>query len=727
MDKYELMQKVFSLDSQRMELENRAANLNVEIQDTLKQLLTMDTSNEGIVSEETKLVLDTFGFQVEENQRVEKEKGMTYNEYKEVQKDILNNQEIGLQQKVSELISFREEFDGHGKPLFLDEQRNLVMDYANKFKDIEKVAEKIDTFANLRFVYFKGSLEELDDMKKEISKFDKVIDTDSEYELIPIYSPVRYDENGQRLWFGKRPEQFTETDRISFQVNNDLALTGKLSKDTETLLKEQGYIFYDGRLYKNMNWENKMNAEKNVPLSNIKVEQQQMHYRGYAYVKGQQKPHILHANTPDEIIMRLQSWNKARPEDLQFKVVNIGSLDNQQNKYTDYHKYEVATGKDISSVYLEIPKMEKEEFLHTVEYLKENGAKYLPNQKKWYITADMDKTPFREFLPNGKAEQTINIQPEDSKEYSLLLSKDVEANECMVAFHDGREPITLHGDQFGVNFAQFKTPDEVVEIVDDFIKKQMSEVKEETLDLDKLQPGDKLECYVPEYSEEGFAEVTGMQKLNAVIEKIDNNSNYYFSECSLPSYSTGAAKSILFSEGQANVISRAIQNELSPDIVRLMTNSNLSVGQLDVIYAAGKDGFLPQQIVDNFVSLPAPDMDMMRIGLQNGVDKKVIQDICGKEMSWAEKRQILNGEIKKAENKIGESFKKQGYPINRETARKVIQLNHCTHQKNKLESIADAFKNQSFKDTNPKAQSLVNDIAKECQTVAAMQSQIPIM
>lgn len=72
MDKYELMQKVFSLDSQRMELENRAANLNVEIQDTLKQLLTMDMSNEGIVSEETKLVLDTFGFQVEENQRVEK-------------------------------------------------------------------------------------------------------------------------------------------------------------------------------------------------------------------------------------------------------------------------------------------------------------------------------------------------------------------------------------------------------------------------------------------------------------------------------------------------------------------------------------------------------------------------------------------------------------------------------------------------------------------------------
>lgn len=637
MDKYVLMKKVFALDSQRMELENRVMNLSKEIDNFIKEMFSLEIAEQGSLSEDTKLVIETFGYQIKNNQLIEKEKNM--------------------------------------------------MD-----ADVNKTAE---------------------DQKENIPK------------LIPINSPVRYDENGKRLWFGKTPDQFTESDKMGFLVNNELELNGKLSKETEKYLEDNGYKFYDQKLYKMS--ESKEEKSKDLANQPQNPENQQKHCRGYAYVKGQQKPQILHANTPEEIILRLQSWNKARPEDMKFKVVNIGSLDNEQNKYTDYHKYDVATGKDISPVYLQIPKMEKEEFLQTVSYLKENGAKYLPNQHKWYISQDMEKMPFKKFLPDDNTMQAINVQPENAKEYSLLLSKDVEANECMVAFHDGREPMTLHGDQFGVNFAQFKTPDEVVEIVDDFIKKQMEDVREETLDLDKLQPGDKLECYVPEYRDDGFREIISMQKLEAIIESKGGYQNeiYYFAECSLSDYSTGAAKNILFSESQANVINRAIESQIYSGVINVIADATLSVGQMDVMVAAAKDGFLVPQIME-FKSLAAPDMDMMRIGLQNGVEKNVIQGICSKELSWAEKRQVLNGEIRLAENKIGETFKKQGYPINRETARKVIQLNHCTHQKNKLEHIADAFKNQTFKDTNAKAQRLVNDISKECQTVAMAQHQCSV-
>ena len=629
MDKYDLLKKIFSLDSQRMSLENRLINLNDEIQNALKLLQENDIGELGHISEETRLVLETFKIQENKVELEEKEK-------------------------------------------FMQAEQEVVL------------------------------------------------------KLIPINSSMRYDENGNRLWFGKTPEQFSESDKMGFLVSNELELNGKLSKETEMFLEENGYKFHDQKLYKIDDGQEKHRSSETENKENF-----QQHCRGYAYVKGQQKPHILHANTPEEIVMRLQNWNKTRPADMQFKVVNIGSLDNQQNKYVDYHKYEVATGKDISSVYLELPKMNKEEFLQTVSYLKENGAKYLPNSKKWYITADMDQTPFERFLTNKRSEQVVNMQPESTKEYSLLLSKDVEANECMVAFHDGREPITLHGDQFGVNFAQFKTPDEVVEIVDDYIKKQMTGIKEENLDLSKLQAGDKLECYVPEFSEEGFCEITKMVKMEATIEKIGKNDMYFFSDCSLPDYSTGASKSTLFSESQANVINRTIEAQVAPEFIRIMANSELTVGQMDVISAAAKDGFLAQQIQNDFIDvsekfLPAPDMDMMRIGLQNGVEKKAIQGICSQERSWADKRQLLNGEIKKTEEKVGQNFKKQGYPINRETARKVIQLNHCTHQKNKLEDIATAYKNQTFKDSNPKAQRLINDISKECQMVAMAQHQCSV-
>lgn len=447
---------------------------------------------------------------------------------------------------------------------------------------------------------------------------------------------------------------------------------------------------------------------------------EKMHYRGYAYVKGQQKPQLLHANTEEEIIMRLQNWNKARPDDAKYTVVNIGSLDNSQNKYTDYHKYEVSTGKDITSVYLNLPPQEKDEFMKTVQYLKENGAKYLPQQHRWYITADMDKAPFEQFLPKANENSNVTIS-ENPKEYSLLLSKDVEANECMVAFHDGREPITLHGDQFGVNFALIKTPDEVAQVVDDFIQKQMAEVKDETLDLNKLLPGSKLECYVPNYFDDGT--IIGMQKLEATIHNIHENGTVLFDECSLNEYAFGANKDILFSKSQADVIERAIHSELSPEMINMMTCSAYSPGQMDVMLASAKDGFLVHEI-SQFRDLEAPDMDMMRIGLQNGVDIKSIQEICEKDLPWSDKRRLLNGKIRKAEDKIGELFKRDGYPINRATARKVNQLNHLTKQKNTTQNVSDAFKNQTYKESHPEAQKLVNDISKECQAIAMKQPQM---
>lgn len=449
--------------------------------------------------------------------------------------------------------------------------------------------------------------------------------------------------------------------------------------------------------------------------------QEHMHYRGYAYAKGQQKPQLLQANTSEEIILRLQNWNKARPDDMQYTIVNIGYLDNSQNKYTNYHKYEVSTGKDITSVYLNLPSQEKEEFLKTVQYLKENGAKYLPQQHRWYITADMDKAPFEQFLPKANEKSNVVAQPESPKEYSLLLSKDVEANECMVAFHDGREPITLHGDQFGVNFALIKTPDEVAQVVNDFIKKQMTEVKDETLNLDKLLPGSKLECYVPNYFDDGT--IIGMQKLEASVHSIHESGTVLFDECSINEYAFGANKDILFSKSQADVIERAIQSQLSPEMINMMTCSAYSPGQMDVMLASAKDGFLVNEITQ-FRDLAAPDMDMMRIGLQNGVDAKNIQGICEKDLPWSDKRKLLNGEIRKAEDKIGEMFKRDGYPITRETARKVIQLNHLTKQKNTTQNVSDAFKNQTYKESHPEAQKLVNDISKECQALAMKQPQM---
>lgn len=438
------------------------------------------------------------------------------------------------------------------------------------------------------------------------------------------------------------------------------------------------------------------------------------HYKGYAYIKGQSKATIVYANNTDEILTKLRSWNKARPENSQFNVVNIGSL-NRDNKYEDFHKYEIVTGKDISSIYLTIPPMDKGKFKETIQQFKANGAKYIPSKKQWYITADMNPAPFKDFLDNGDIQLARDLRPaEDSKEYALSLSKNIEENICTVYFTDGREPIQLFGDQFGVNFSQLNSAAEAVDIVGDFIQKQLQNDSVE-INLKELMPGSHLECYVPVFSSDGRVEA--VSPLSATINAVTDNS-YKLADCSIKEYASGMSKDIVFSKAQAEVLNRALRGHSSEEVFSMMMNSSRTPAMMDVIRAAEQDGLTVQQIQTfSEKGYDAAEMDFHRIGLQNGVTAEKIHAISTADnTSWADKRNLLSMEIRSKEESIGRDFKREGYPINRFTARKINQLNHLTHKTNTTADIADAFCNKTYS-SNSKVQELVNDVAKEFQVL----------
>lgn len=52
-----------------------------------------------------------------------------------------------------------------------------------------------------------------------------------------------------------------------------------------------------------------------------------------------------------------------------------------------------------SLVYLRLPSMEREEFLKVTQQLKEDGAKFNPYIKKWYVPPGVDKSKFQEYIP----------------------------------------------------------------------------------------------------------------------------------------------------------------------------------------------------------------------------------------------------------------------------------------------------------------------------------------
>ena len=259
-------------------------------------------------------------------------------------------------------------------------------------------------------------------------------------------------------------------------------------------------------------------------------------YKGFAYVKGSDKPYILYGTSEEYIISRLQNYNRARSSELKYSTVNIGSLveqiDDVQVRYENYKRYEVATGRNITPLYLTLPPLSNDEFKQLTNKLKGEGAKYNPHKKRWYAYAD-EIERFSDYVPQEKQDaiKVIDIKQElqeamqevdktivspikkekysissidvqyvvtlENKrqialsagdvsteykdktfqeflqgldmtldnvlareqaevfesEYILDVSKDIDINECTIYFSDGRDPMTLYGDQFGINFS----------------------------------------------------------------------------------------------------------------------------------------------------------------------------------------------------------------------------------------------------------------------------------
>ena len=65
MNQTERLQKIFELDAQKMELENRLENIQVDIKKALDELITNEHGN---ISEDVKLVADAFHYTFKEKE-----------------------------------------------------------------------------------------------------------------------------------------------------------------------------------------------------------------------------------------------------------------------------------------------------------------------------------------------------------------------------------------------------------------------------------------------------------------------------------------------------------------------------------------------------------------------------------------------------------------------------------------------------------------------------------
>lgn len=152
-------------------------------------------------------------------------------------------------------------------------------------------------------------------------------------------------------------------------------------------------------------------------------------YQGAAYLSGKkQKPVLLYGNSHEEILSRLKDWNMTRTEEMKFVTCYIRKHNPENNKYENAAKYDVATGADITPIYLNLPNSDRPSFLKMVAEVKANGAKYNYQKKAFYITRQNDLSRFHKYLPASEMQipekrqmqEQLPMVDYDGEKYTLL-------------------------------------------------------------------------------------------------------------------------------------------------------------------------------------------------------------------------------------------------------------------------------------------------------------------
>lgn len=122
-------------------------------------------------------------------------------------------------------------------------------------------------------------------------------------------------------------------------------------------------------------------------------------YKGFAFLEASKNPKVFYGNSHEDILTKLKEWNSTKVQKEKFVTCNIG-VRSGFTEYTNWHNYDVDSGKDITRIYLHLPHLEKEDFKRITEELSANGAKFSGSKKLWYIRGkDVDLNVFLKYLP----------------------------------------------------------------------------------------------------------------------------------------------------------------------------------------------------------------------------------------------------------------------------------------------------------------------------------------
>lgn len=458
---------------------------------------------------------------------------------------------------------------------------------------------------------------------------------------------------------------------------------------------------------------------------------------GFASWPGTERPTLVYGESREEILKTVQKWNQTRSEDKQYTICNIGELNPDTGKHENYKKFDVVSGKDISNIYLTLPRMEKEEFLQVTAELKKNGAKFNPYKKQWYIAADADPSGFEQYLP-------MSQKAREQREYLEQLHKEIEETVYWapdVPFYDVNfsTEVVLHNyeGKFSFDRAELESIEQNFEAylsaIDDKVREYM-ENKSLATDMPDMLEGERAKFYIPVYEKTdrlvncvGVEEVTGTLK---AINNVENGICYTLEKEDGEIVQLNSRK--IYTESQAKVLRKTMELGIDPASFQIMSSNRFSAAQMEEMrkgYSVGLD--IDQVFSYAKLEYDATDMELYRYGLLHGLKPDKIEEIIEVNdvksvavMNWKEKKGELDKEIYAMRCTMAKGLKKQGFQPNLQLIKNIEKLNHLTKKENTIKDIAELYKSKPFLEhetLNRDLQNLVYKIGDELKAQKKMQ------
>lgn len=448
--------------------------------------------------------------------------------------------------------------------------------------------------------------------------------------------------------------------------------------------------------------------------------------------------------------------------------------ESQREKFAQYlnpenmhaaHKNEPQSPEE--RVRLNIPKnLDKDKFLRMIQYFKENGARYQPDEKVWTIGKSQKDSFEKYIMPDTNEENSTLGNAEEIKlseeEINMLGPESAENMKQFFRDHGGvlkdsmwivpksafelekavpesniqeamnkKEEFTNKLDQllreygydkgyaYSMDLAEMISketlhmpPEPEVEVAE---AKSNSTATVQTVDREGgYRKGNYVSLHVPDYKTAVYEikEVCGIKEISGQI--LAETQDHLILE-GKDGKEISVAKKEIYDEMQTSIVEKAMSMDQNVrDQIDLIGNPKLSAPQMDQILNGINDGLQPL-LVAQYANpkIPAWQMDIYRYGMLNGLGYDQIKAGCLQD--WDSSRNNIDNMIKEQRGHIVSDLKANNYIPEKRLVHKIGRLNGLTGGKfNKVSDIVNSVKSGKLSNRYGEA-SLLKEIGDDLQ------------